>query len=410
MSDDNGKNPMPNDKDQNPIFAAFQNLNLYANYSNYREEGESSNINCNNNNPNLNVYNVGYMSAATFIAPPLTPPGMTQPGAPFSSNSGQPFSSPLSFVSPGIDINDDNLLSRLWDMMTCKERYHEFKTFLKNCDTYPSVKEERYLLSIVSTLAKNSFTFLNLATTQNGSKVLGNLLRRNPSLDHLIFWSVYVNFRQLMCDNYGVSLINPTIRAVDKPRKEMLYERTYKYTLELAKLEYGCVAINKVFEEIRGKYRDLIFDLVAQNAEWLSFDPYGTHVVQNFLTLHNPDATKAIAERLSGNFFSLAMRKDGSWVVEKCLNSDFARGKVLEEFRGNDKEWVRMAKDEYGNYVAQCVLRVMKKRGMIPFLREFLDKLRPHFGDMKIGYGNKTLQMIQKEGWIDQSPDDLSNF
>ncbi|KAL1223264.1 Transcriptional repressor ILP1 [Cardamine amara subsp. amara] len=61
---------------------------------------------------------------------------MPQPGAHSSRNSVQPFSSPLSAVSPGIDINynDDNLLS----MMTCNESYHEFKTFLTNIDTYPT--------------------------------------------------------------------------------------------------------------------------------------------------------------------------------------------------------------------------------------------------------------------------------
>ncbi|KAL1196268.1 putative pumilio [Cardamine amara subsp. amara] len=187
----------------------------------------------------------------------------------------------------------------------------------------------------------------------------------------------------------------------------MLYELTLNNAVELAKLENGCTAVNMVFEEIKGKYRDLIFERVAENAKWLSFDPYGTYVVQNFLTLHNPNATKAIAERLGGNFFSLAMCKEGSYVVEKCLNSDFARLKVLEEFRGNDKEWVRMAKHKFGNYVAQCALNVMKERGMIPLLREFLGKLRPHL------YGNKILQMIQNKfgGWLDHSPvDDLRKF
>ncbi|CAH8270588.1 unnamed protein product [Arabidopsis lyrata] len=364
MADDNGENPMPNDRDYNHLLTAFANLN------------GNSNINTNNNYPNLNVYNVSHISTASFNAHPAWMT-QSQPGASSSRYSGQPFPPPPSFVSPGVE-KDHNLLSRLLDMMTCAGRFAEFQKFLQDLDTNPTAERESHLFKIGSLLTTNKRTFLHLATNQYGSQSLHILFRRSPSLDHLLFHAVGINFFLLMTDKYARGLIISAIRAVDKTKKEVLYKLT-----------------------------DLIFECVAKNAEWLAFDPYGTHVVQNFLTLQNPVATTAIAERLRGNFFSLAMERQGSYVVEKCLKSDFARGKVLEEFRGNDKEWVRMTTDKFGNFVVQCALRVMKEKEMRPMLREFVEKLRPHFWRMEIGHGRNTLRLIQEEivGWINQLPD-----
>ncbi|XP_010422965.1 PREDICTED: putative pumilio homolog 21 [Camelina sativa] len=400
MSNDNGKNPMPNDRGNDLVFTAFENLNLYGNYNCYNP-GEASN----NNHPNVNVYNVGHISVDRFNvnAPPFIPTRMIQPGASSSrSTSAKPFFSSQSFVSPGV-VKDRSSLSELLDMMTCVERFTEFQKFLQRLDTYPTAERESHLSAIGSLLTKNNWTFLDLAANQYGSQALRTLFKRSPVLDHLLFGAVCMNFFPLMTNRCGRGLIIPAIRAVDKTRKEDLYRLTYEYTLDLARLETGCLALNDVFQEIRGKYRDLIFECVVKNADWLSFDPYGTHVVQNFLTLQNPGATTAIAERLRGSFFRLAKERLGSYVVEKCLNSAFARDKVLEEFRGNDREWVRMANDKFGNFVAQCALKVMKEKQMTSMLGEFLEKLRPYFCKMKTGHGKNTLRVIQEEieGWSD---------
>ncbi|CAE6092828.1 unnamed protein product [Arabidopsis arenosa] len=277
MADDNGENPMPNDRDYNHLLTAFANLN------------GNSNINTNNNYPNLNVYNVSHISTASFNA---SPAWMTQSqsGASSSRYSGQPFPPTPSFVSPGVE-KDHNLLSRLLDMMTCAGRFTEFQKFLQDLDTNPTAERESHLFKIGSLLTTNKRTFLHLATNQYGSQSLHILFRRSPSLDHLLFHAVGINFFLLMTDKYARGLIISAIRAVDKTKKEVLYKLTYEYTLQLARLETGCLALNNVFQEIRGKYRDLIFECVAKNADGC-----------------------------------LAMERQGSYVVEKCLKSDFARG------------------------------------------------------------------------------------
>ncbi|CAA7027111.1 unnamed protein product [Microthlaspi erraticum] len=354
MSKDSGSNPMPNDKGKGP------ELNL------------------------LSAFKRGArLSAASLRVPLSTSSCFTQPGASSSTKFGQPWapSQPLGVLN----------------MMTCPIRYSEFIELLRDIDTYQKDEKERSLLQIGSMITTNNYTFLELAQDQIGSRSLRALITRNQILDALLFDSIRMNFWSLMNSNFGRHLIVTMIRAVDKPKKEILYKLTYDNTLELAKQETGCIALNEVFEEIRGPFRDLIFDLIAQNAGWLSFDPYGTHVVQNILKLHIPSATQTIAESLDGMFFELAMKRHGSYVVEKCLNSVFAREKVLAEFRVNDKEWVRMANDKFGNFVVQCALKVMKQSGMTDLLREFVGKLRPHFGEMKNGFGKNTLKVIEKD-------------
>ncbi|CAH2073391.1 unnamed protein product [Thlaspi arvense] len=411
MSNHDGKNPMPYHEGEGPMFAAFRNLNLNSNNNRF-ERGSSSNSNIHNLNLYFNLdqnsQERSRLSAGGFRVPPSPPSSwITQPGASSSINSGQPLAHPQSFVRP-----DHVSLCSLVNMMTCPIRYPQFLGLLRRFDTYEAGERERRLLHIGSMLTTNHSTFLDVATNRNGSMALRTLLQRSPSLDKFIFKAVCMNFFSLMSSKYGRFLIVPTIRAVDKPRKEIIYELTYHNTLTLARNDVGCVALNDVFQEIRGIFRDQIFDLVAQEAQWLSFDPYGTHVVQNFLTLQNPCATQAIAENLYGSFFLLARVRQGSYVVEKCLKSEFGREKVLEEFRGNYKEWVRMANDKFGNFVAQCALKVMKQGGMKQLLREFVEKLRPHFHEMEIGHGKNTLRVIEEEiqEFILDFPDPLLGF
>lgn len=60
---------------------------------------------------------------------------------------------------------------------------------------------------------------------------------------------------------------------------------------------------------------------------------------------------------------------------------------VFEEFRSSDENWARMAKDKFGNFVDQCALRVMKQRGMIQTLREFVEKVNHTSGRCRLGLG-----------------------
>ncbi|ESQ40893.1 hypothetical protein EUTSA_v10015818mg [Eutrema salsugineum] len=426
--DDDGEYPIPNDTSS--MFSAFQKLFLQSNNNNNELEESSHMINKpresnyminRNKNHNLNIqYNLDQVSlgasrrlpqAAGFRAPPPPPPlsWITQPHASSSTYSGQRHSAyPQSCLRSEI-LRDQEMLYLLLNMMTCPTRDSKFPRYLETIDTYQTVKRERCLLHIGSMITTTNSIFFDLARNQNGSHALRALLRRSSRLDAIIFEAVCENFMWLMNDKFGRYLIVPTIRAVDEPRKEMLYKLTFQNTLSLAVEETGCVALNAVFQEIKGRFRDLIFNKIARLADCLALHPYGTYVVQEFLTLQNPRATQAIAETLYGNFFKLAKEKEGSYVVEKCLKSEFGREKVLEEFRKNDKEWVRMAKDKFGNYVAQCALRVMKQRGKKAMLREFVEKLRPHFAEMKFGYGRNTLRVIEEEieAFIPKFPDDL---
>ncbi|KFK25264.1 hypothetical protein AALP_AA8G089400 [Arabis alpina] len=408
MSKDNGKNPISNDHSKNPIpndhgkdhmFTKFSNLKLHCNNNNFKlgkssdnQRGESS-----NNNHSVTVqYNLGRISledsrlSGANSRP--SPSWITQPGT--STNS----SKILASSSQSFPIKTDlEYLRNLLVMMTCPTRFSEFQGYLEIIDTYDQAHKVKVLYAIGSILTRNHFTFVELATNNYGAQALKTLLKRNPSLFGFIYEAVLVNFSVLMNGKFSHHLIVDAIRAVDRSKKEMLYELTYINALFLAEQENGCIALNNVFQEIKGVFREQIFHLIAQNADRLAFDPYGTHVVQNFVTLKNPSVTHAIAERLHGNFFQLAMERQGSYLVEKCLKSDQGMEIVLMEFRGNDREWVRLATHKFGNFVAQCALIVMKKRGMKGMLREFVEKLRPHFADLKLGHGRNTLKFIEEE-------------
>ncbi|XP_010536236.1 PREDICTED: putative pumilio homolog 21 [Tarenaya hassleriana] len=280
--------------------------------------------------------------------------------------------------------------SRLFGIMTSAEGPSLFRKLL-------SRSSQQVLLSIGRTVTSDRTSFLALATHPTGSITVLSLLQSSVEVDNLIFSAVCDNFFDLMISKHGHNMIIPTLRAVDRSKKEILYAMAVDYTLNLATQEIGCVALNEFLQEMRGVHRNRFFEVVAMNATWLAQDPHGNFVVQHVLTLENPSATGRIATKLKGSFGRLSVQRLGSYVVEKCLRSPYGREQVLEELRERSDQWIRVAKDQYGNFVAQSTLKILKEMKS-PLYEELVNMLKPHFQEMNLGYGRRTLDTIAKLG------------
>lgn len=84
--------------------------------------------------------------------------------------------------------------------------------------------------------------------------------------------------------------------------------------------------------------------------------------MQHVLDLRNSVVNGMIVTKLSGQFISLARKKVGSHVVEKCLESSDTAGiyTVVNEILRDPQAPFELAKDQFGNFVIQKALKYTK--------------------------------------------------
>ncbi|XP_041025273.1 putative pumilio homolog 7, chloroplastic, partial [Juglans microcarpa x Juglans regia] len=97
---------------------------------------------------------------------------------------------------------------------------------------------------------------------------------------------------------------------------------------------------------------------------------------------------------LSGHYVQISLRKGGSHVVERCLQS-FGMEHVLQELLKSDNihELLQLARDRYGNYVVQTALTATKRAGS-PSHGSLVWLLKQHSNALQSGYGSNVMKLI----------------
>ncbi|KAK4400200.1 putative pumilio21 [Sesamum angolense] len=144
----------------------------------------------------------------------------------------------------------------------------------------------------------------------------------------------------------------------------VLYEKVILHFHDLAIDKVGCASLIYCIALIGGDQRVRLLDQIADVSDFLSYDPYGNYVVQNLLGLKNEDVTKKIMSRLQNEIMGLAKRRGGCLVVEKCMEaSDDGIITVAMEILDRGRAALRLAGNQFGNYVIEAVLKKTKERG-----------------------------------------------
>ncbi|KAL0288062.1 UNVERIFIED_CONTAM: putative pumilio21 [Sesamum calycinum] len=121
--------------------------------------------------------------------------------------------------------------------------------------------------------------------------------------------------------SYGQDVILQCLLHFPTQPNEVLYEKAILHFQDLATHEVGCRSLNECIAVIGGDQRVRLLNQIADVSDFLSYDPYGNYVVQNVLGLKDGDITSKITDCLENEFIRLAVRKEGSLVVEKCMEA-----------------------------------------------------------------------------------------
>ena len=112
----------------------------------------------------------------------------------------------------------------------------------------------------------------------------------------------------------------------------------------------------------------------------LSYDVFGTYVVQHVLNLNNLRCTCDIALSLRGHYVELSFTHGGRYIVEKLLEREETGVLVVAELLECERDkLLRLARSVYGNFVVVTALKVTREdlfRGLVNKLKPLLPLLR----------------------------------
>ncbi|KAL0381417.1 UNVERIFIED_CONTAM: putative pumilio19 [Sesamum angustifolium] len=209
-----------------------------------------------------------------------------------------------------------------------------------------SVQEE----SLVSLLEDSGKYFLSAAFAKQGAISMIKLIRKvKMSSPHATAMTrvLSTRFMDIMTHPMARDVILQYLILFPRQPNETKWD-----------VDHYCIAL------IGGDQRVRLLNQIADVSDFLSYYPYGNYVVQNLLGLKNEDVTKKITSRLQNEIMGLVKRRGGCLMVEKCMEaSDDEIIIVAMEILDSGRAALRLAGNQFGNYVIEAVLKKTKERG-----------------------------------------------
>nr|Q9XI17.2 PUTATIVE PSEUDOGENE: RecName: Full=Putative pumilio homolog 20; Short=APUM-20; Short=AtPUM20 [Arabidopsis thaliana] len=242
--------------------------------------------------------------------------------------------------------------------------------------------DQRKLQTMASLLTSDPDYFLMIARNMNGSKRIQKLLGKTDDVDALFAAAILRRFLHIITDKYASYVVRRGMTVFDKKKKKAMYEHILHYASHIARDKHGNLALNDI---ITDAYRNKLFDVIAHKALVLSNDAYGNFVIQRVLKLNDLRSKNNIVVSLRGHFVDLSFQKYGSYVVDVLLETKESMVVVVEELMECEGDMLmRLARNEYGNFLVCKALRVTQKEmvrtdlfwGLVHKLKPFHNLLR----------------------------------
>ncbi|GER44888.1 pumilio family protein [Striga asiatica] len=299
----------------------------------------------------------------------------------------------------------ENLINSLQELVFTlindEKKFPVFKMLVDACN-------DIHLDLLMNTILLGSEFFVEAAFLEQGVKSIVKLINKVKKSRHAFILTriLSTRFFDLMTDNTARKVIQQCFMLFGHEPNEILYERTIVHCRELATHKIGCRSLNECIDTITGRQRSKLLNDIADASEYLSIDPYGNYVVQKVLDLKNTDVTSRILCVLRGKHIILARNKVGSNVVEKCMMcSEVGLLDVVNELLRDPQTPFQLAKDHFGNYVIQNVLRATKECDYLREMYKSLVKLlKPYKKELeRTAGGRNVMNLIALEAVLDIS-------
>ncbi|RID41380.1 hypothetical protein BRARA_J01346 [Brassica rapa] len=281
-------------------------------------------------------------------------------------------------------------LNELFNVMTSCEGVSQFKDIISKSD-----RKELQLMVLL--LTSDSDYFTEVVRNIYGSRRVQKLLGISDDMDAFFCAAILRRFFHIITDKYASYVVIRAMLVFDKKKKYVMYEHLLHHALDIARNQYGCIALNEVITDADDPfYRNLLLDLVARNARCLSNEPSGNFVVQHVLTLYDLRCTHNVAVSLRGHCIDLSFKKYGSYIVEKLLDTEESMAVVVTELlECEGGRLMRLARNEYGSFVVVKALRVTHETNRVDLFRGLVQKLMPSRHLLLRSHGSNIVNFLE---------------
>ena len=213
-------------------------------------------------------------------------------------------------------------------------------------------KIDHYLYSLVKG------AFLNIIKNQKGSKIFQKYLKTTHcDILHQIFIELKPNLEEIITDFYANYFCKRFFTFLNqKDRIDFLYV-IEKSLVKLSSDGIGTYPIQTIIEHVGSKNeKNIIINALKDSIKELSFDAFGTHVLEKLLACFEEEYVTFIYNYIVDNFLELANNSNGICIVKKLLS--FTHKKNLhDKLKIIVKEnALQLISHPFGNFVIQVVV------------------------------------------------------
>ncbi|KAL1212904.1 Pumilio-like protein 18 [Cardamine amara subsp. amara] len=259
-----------------------------------------------------------------------------------------------------------------------------------------SLLDRTALRKMASVLTSDSDYFMEIASNKNGSRRFQKLLGISDDVDTLFFAAILRRFLHIMTHKYASHVAIRAMVVFDEEKKKVMYDHILHHLLDLACDRHGCIALNEIITDSDDLYyRAQMLDFVAYHALCLSNDPSGNFVVQHVLKLYDLRCTLNVAVSLRGHCVDLSFKKYGSYIVENLMETEESMVVVVVELlECNRDRLMRLARNEFGNFVVAKALKFTNEMSRIDLFWGLVEKLMPFLPFLRKSHGSNIANIL----------------
>ena len=213
-------------------------------------------------------------------------------------------------------------------------------------------KIDHYIYSLVKG------TFLNIIKNQKGSKIFQRYLKTTHcDILHQIFIELKPNLEEIITDFYANYFCKRFFTFLNQKDRIDFLLVIEKSIVKLSSDSIGTYPIQTIIEHVGSKNeKNIIINALKDNIKELSFDSFGSHVLEKLLSCFEEEYVSFIYNYIIDNFLELAKNNNGICIVKKILS--FTHKKNLhDKLKVIVKEnALQLISHPYGNFVIQVVV------------------------------------------------------
>ena len=177
---------------------------------------------------------------------------------------------------------------------------------------------------------------------------------------------------------------------INSPLIQDIHKKISLNLIEIATNKNGCYFLRKYFETTSNINIESIIVNIEKVLNIIITDQYGNYIIQSILNFKNDYLKEKILNSIILNINFYSKQKFSSNVVEKCLDNDLVKNKIINEIMKEDN-FKDLIFDKFGNYVIQKAISSVNDNTRIEMFK-ILIPLIPKL--QKYTFGQKLLSKL----------------